>query len=150
MRKWCLIILAVLLLAGCGVETQDEERLQDLDFTVCAETELPDDLRQIIEEKKLHAFQMSYTTKDHLYIVVGYGEHDRTNLCVVVEELYKTDRAIYIKTDLKTEAEMEGDISGVASGTDSNTPDGQTGTSSMYPYIVIRLPRLELPVLNVS
>lgn len=45
---------------------------------------------------------------------------------------------------------MEGDISGVASGTDSNTPDGQTGTSSMYPYIVIRLPRLELPVLNVS
>ena len=85
----------------------------------------------------------SYTTKDHLYIVVGYGEHDRTNLCVVVEELYKTDRAIYIKTDLKTEAEMEGDISGVASGTDSNTPDGQTGTSSMYPYIVIRLPRLE-------
>lgn len=93
---------------------------------------------------------MSYTTKDHLYIVVGYGEHDRTNLCVVVEELYKTDRAIYIKTDLKTEAEMEGDISGVASGTDSNTPDGQTGTSSMYPYIVIRLPRLELPVLNVS
>ena len=117
---------------------------------VCAETELPDDLRQIIEEKKLHAFQMSYTTKDHLYIVVGYGEHDRTNLCVVVEELYKTDRAIYIKTDLKTEAEMEGDISGVASGTDSNTPDGQTGTSSMYPYIVIRLPRLELPVLNVS
>ena len=34
MRKWCLIILAVLLLAGCGVETQDEERLQDLDFTV--------------------------------------------------------------------------------------------------------------------
>lgn len=64
--------------------------------------------------------------------------------------MYKTDRAIYIKTDLKTEAEMEGDISGVASGTDSNTPDGQTGTSSMYPYIVIRLPRLELPVLNVS
>ena len=145
-----ILVLVALACVSSGCRKQEAREGQDLDFTVCAETELPDDLRQIIEEKKLHAFQMSYTTKDHLYIVVGYGEHDRTNLCVVVEELYKTDRAIYIKTDLKTEAEMEGDISGVASGTDSNTPDGQTGTSSMYPYIVIRLPRLELPVLNVS
>lgn len=145
-----ILVLVALACVSSGCRKQETRERQDLDFTVCAETELPDDLRQIIEEKKLHAFQMSYTTKDHLYIVVGYGEHDRTNLCVVVEELYKTDRAIYIKTDLKTEAEMEGDISGVASGTDSNTPDGQTGTSSMYPYIVIRLPRLELPVLNVS
>lgn len=145
-----ILVLVALACVSSGCRKQEARERQDLDFTVCVETELPDDLRQIIEEKKLHAFQMSYTTKDHLYIVVGYGEHDRTNLCVVVEELYKTDRAIYIKTDLKTEAEMEGDISGVASGTDSNTPDGQTGTSSMYPYIVIRLPRLELPVLNVS
>lgn len=145
-----ILVLVALACVSSGCRKQEARERQDLDFTVCEETELPDDLRQIIEEKKLHAFQMSYTTKDHLYIVVGYGEHDRTNLCVVVEELYKTDRAIYIKTDLKTEAEMEGDISGVASGTDSNTPDGQTGTSSMYPYIVIRLPRLELPVLNVS
>lgn len=145
-----ILVLVALACVSSGCRKQEARERQDLEFTVCAETELPDDLRQIIEEKKLHAFQMSYTTKDHLYIVVGYGEHDRTNLCVVVEELYKTDRAIYIKTDLKTESEMEGDISGVASGTDYNTPDGQTGTSSMYPYIVIRLPRLELPVLNVS
>lgn len=145
-----ILVLVALACVSSGCRKEAARERQELDFTVCAQTELPDDLRQIIEEKKLHAFQMSYTTKDHLYIVVGYGEHDRTNLCVVVEELYKTDRAIYIKTDLKTEAEMEGDISGVASGTDSNTPDGQTGTSSMYPYIVIRLPRLELPVLNVS
>lgn len=141
-----ILVLVALACVSSGCRKQEARERQDLEFTVCAETELPDDLRQIIEEKKLHAFQMSYTTKEHLYIVVGYGEHDRTNLCVVVEELYKTDRAIYIKTDLKTEAE----ISGVASGTDSDASGGQTGTSSMYPYIVIRLPRLELPVLNVS
>ncbi len=141
-----ILVLVALACVSSGCRKQEVRERQELEFTVCAETELPDDLRQIIEEKKLHAFQMSYTTKEHLYIVVGYGEHDRTNLCVVVEELYKTDRAIYIKTDLKTKAE----ISGVASGTDSDTSGGQIGTSSMYPYIVIRLPRLELPVLNVS
>jgi len=145
-----ILVLVALACVSSGCRKQEVRERQELEFTVCAETELPDDLRQIIEEKKLHAFQMSYTTKEHLYIVVGYGEHDRTNLCVVVEELYKTDRAIYIKTDLKTEAEMEGEISGVASDTNPDMSGGQIGPSSMYPYIVIRLPRLELPVLNVS
>ena len=145
-----ILVLVALACVSSGCRKQEARERQELEFTVCAETELPDDLRQIIEEKKLHAFQMSYTTKDHLYIVVGYGEHDRTNLCVVVEELYKTDRAIYIKTDLKTEAEMKGEITGAASATEPDMAAGQAGTSSMYPYIVIRLPRLELPVLNAS
>lgn len=151
--------------SGCRKETARER--QELDFTVCAQTELPDDLRGLIEEKKLHAFQLSYTTKEHLYIVVGYGEHDRTNLCVVVEELYKTDRAIYVKTDLKTIESMEQDQadgqSDEASRIDGGTSgvhtagDGQSDEASridaepsMYPYIVIRLPRMDLPVLNVS
>ena len=82
-----ILVLVALACVSSGCRKQEARERQDLDFTVCAETELPDDLRQIIEDKKLHAFQMSYTTKDHLYIVVGYGEHDRTNLCVVVEEL---------------------------------------------------------------
>ena len=76
-----ILVLVALACVSSGCRKQEARERQDLDFTVCAETELPDDLRQIIEEKKLHAFQMSYTTKDHLYIVVGYGEHDRTNLC---------------------------------------------------------------------
>ena len=149
-RQFMILVLVALAYVSSGCRKQEARERQELEFTVCAETELPDDLRQIIEEKKLHAFQMSYTTKDHLYIVTGYGEHDRSNLCVVVEELYKTDRAIYIKTDLKTEAEMKGEITGAASGTDPDMAVGQTGTSSMYPYIVIRLPRLELPVLKAS
>ena len=68
-----ILVLVALACVSSGCRKQEARERQDLDFTVCAETELPDDLRQIIEEKKLHAFQMSYTTKDHLYIVVGYG-----------------------------------------------------------------------------
>lgn len=130
-------MMAVILLcccAGCG--KQDCKEREDLEFTICPETQLPDELREIIEEKKLHAFQISYTTKDHLYIAVGYGMHDRTNLQVIVQELYKTDRAIYIKTELMTQEE--------------SVSDGTPGTPSMYPYIVLKLPRLELPVLSVS
>ena len=182
-----ILVLVALACVSSGCRKEAARERQELDFTVCAQTELPDDLRGLIEEKKLHAFQLSYTTKEHLYIVVGYGEHDRTNLCVVVEELYKTDRAIYVKTNLKTMESMEGagdGQSGEASRIDGGTSgvhtagdgqsdkasridggtsgvhtagDGQSGEASrmdaepsMYPYIVIRLPRMDLPVLNVS
>ena len=158
-----ILVLVALACVSSGCRKEAARERQELDFTVCAQTELPDDLRGLIEEKKLHAFQLSYTTKEHLYIVVGYGEHDRTNLCVVVEELYKTDRAIYVKTNLKT---MEGAGDGQsdkASRIDGGTSgvhtagDGQSDKASridaepsMYPYIVIRLLRMDLPVLNVS
>lgn len=140
-----ILVLVALACVSSGCRKEASRERQELDFTVCAQTELPDDLRGLIEEKKLHAFQLSYTTKEHLYIVVGYGEHDRTNLCVVVEELYKTDRAIYVKTNLKTMESMEG-----AGDGQSDKASRIDAEPSMYPYIVIRLPRMDLPVLNVS
>lgn len=140
-----ILVLVALACVSSGCRKEAARERQELDFTVCAQTELPDDLRGLIEEKKLHAFQLSYTTKEHLYIVVGYGEHDRTNLCVVVEELYKTDRAIYVKTNLKTMESMEG--AGDGQSHEASRIDAEP---SMYPYIVIRLPRMDLPVLNVS
>ena len=52
MRKWCLICLTVLMLTACGVETQDEEKVKDLDFTVLDPERTPEELRNVLEEKK--------------------------------------------------------------------------------------------------
>lgn len=52
MKKWCLVMLAICILTGCGVQTQDEERLSDLDFTVLAPENIPEELRNVLEEKK--------------------------------------------------------------------------------------------------
>ena len=68
-----ILVLVALACVSSGCRKEAARERQELDFTVCAQTELPDDLRGLIEEKKLHAFQLSYTTKEHLYIVVGYG-----------------------------------------------------------------------------
>ena len=85
MKKWCLIILAVLLLAGCGVETQDEERLQDLDFTVMDLEKVPEELRNVLEEKKSIGYSISvkdlYLTKNAIYVdteLMGPGSQEQT------------------------------------------------------------------------
>ena len=60
MKKWCLVVLTMCILAGCGVQTQDEERLSDLEFTVLAPENIPEELRNVLEEKKASPFKVTY------------------------------------------------------------------------------------------
>ena len=44
---------ALVCLCGCTVITKDgNEKVRDIDFTVLAEDNIPDELKQVIEEKK--------------------------------------------------------------------------------------------------
>jgi hypothetical protein len=93
-----LFLLAVL--TACQFQETQEEKRKDLDYTVCDRGKLPDALVDLIEEKKKEPFKLTYRTKDYLYIVVGYGAQDRRDLNVVMSELYLTDNAIIVDTDL--------------------------------------------------
>lgn len=134
-KKFVLIllsyVLSFILLTGCG--KKEEEVRKDIEFTVCDRTKLPEELLEIIEEKKHNVFKLSYINNDYMYIVVGYGEKNRQNLNVVVENLYRTDNAIYIETNLITEEEKD--------------KDQPSGGASMYPYIVLKCEKYDLPVV---
>ena len=130
MRKWCLIFLAVWVLAGCGVETQDEEKIKDLEFTVLDPERTPEELRNVLEEKKTEPFKVTYEDEGYLYICVGYGEQQTSGYSIAVEDLYLTSNAIYVKTDLLG-------------------PDGteETADAVTCPYLVVKLEYLEQPVV---
>lgn len=138
MRDRCKLILAALLLVllfsvtGCGKE--EESKRRDIEFTVCDDTRVPTELLEIINEKKSKIFKLTYVNNEYLYIAIGYGEHDRNNLNVVVEDLYVTDNAIYVDTNLFTNEMTPSDA--VAEG-----------GASMYPYIVLKCEKYELPVV---
>ena len=62
-RTYCLTIVllgVLMLLSGC-VRKECEEKVKDLEFTVAKEEELPEALRQQIEEKKEGAFRFTYS-----------------------------------------------------------------------------------------
>ena len=124
--------MLLFFVTGCKRE-QDEIR-SEIEYTVCDNTMLPDELRDIIDERKDRVFKLAYIDTDNMYIAVGYGEKDRNNLCVMVEELYATDKAIYIETNLLTNG---------ATPSDATT----YGSSSMYPYVVVKCQKIDLPVL---
>ena len=115
-KKWILIVsiltFFIACLIGCEVEEASEKKIKDLEFTVCDESRLPDALVDIIKEKKKEPFKLTYRTKDYMYIVVGYGASDRTDISVTMTDLYLTENAIFVNTDLVANGEerLEGEM----------------------------------------
>ena len=142
-KRRIVFLLSALLLclgaAGCG--RKDNQDKKEIKYSICDETQIPDELRNIIEEKKANVFKLSYVNNDAMYIAIGYGAHNRQNLSVIVEDIYKTDNSIYVETNLYTKEEL--DESEQATGSDSIG----AGTPSMYPYIVIKCDKYDLPVV---
>lgn len=131
--KAALVLVLLFSLTGCKDGEEQRER-QEIDFTVCSRDMLPEELYTIIEEKKENVSKFTYANGSFMYIVVCYGEKDRENLNVVVNDLFMTSNAIYIDTTLKTDK---------ASSSDTEV----TGELSMYPYVVLKCEKYDLPVV---
>ena len=102
--KVVILLITVLITAfaimGCKNEEDEIKKLKDLEFTVVEDADAPGELMEIINEKKENPFRLSYSNKDYLYIVVGYGKQNSGGYSITVEDLYLTKNAIYIDTNL--------------------------------------------------
>lgn len=118
------------VLTGCSVEKEDQDKVRDLEFTVVGEPDVPEELKNLVEEKKASPFKLTYTNDKGLYIAIGYGEQPTGGYSIAVEELYLTENSIVIDTELKGPAKGE-----------------EAGTEKSYPYIVVQTEYLENPVI---
>lgn len=134
MKKWkrytCLITGLLLFLTGCSVERTDKKKIKDLEFTVVEESQIPEELLPLIEEKKQEDFKMTFDTEDSRYMVRGYGVQPTNGYSISVEELYMTSNAIYLNTNLIGPAKGEA-VSQVES----------------WPYIVIKIEYMDKSVV---
>jgi hypothetical protein len=135
-RKWMIFfglamwVLVVRTLSGCTVNGDNGDKVRDLDFTVVADTDIPQELKQIIAEKQQSPFKLTYSDDKNLYIVVGYGKQTSGGYSIAVNDLYLTDNSIILDTELIGPEKGE-----------------NTGTEPSYPFIVIRTEMSELPVV---
>ena len=115
-------IITVLFCAGCSVEQTNRTKISDLDYTIVAENEIPEELLADIEEKKAADFKMTYKDDTFLYIVRGYGEQETGGYSICMQEVYLTSNAIIFDTELIGPRKGE---------TISKSPS--------YPYIVVKV-----------
>lgn len=122
MRRWACGFLLLLLLTGCAERYDSTVKLRNLDFTVIDREDLPDELLTVIEEKRKHPFQIFYADQGTLYIAEGYGRQTETGYSVAVKELYETEDAIHIRTELL-----------------GPKPGEMTKEIATYPYVAVKL-----------
>lgn len=131
-RKYILMIIllgVLMLLSGC-VRKECGEKVKDLEFTVTKEEELPEALRQQIEEKKEGDFRFTYSDNEYLYVARGYGIQETGGYSISVEDCYLSDTAICVKTRLQ------------------GPKNGEEVTKApSYPFIVLKLELREEEVL---
>ena len=74
--------------------------MRDLEFSVVGDGDVPAELKQIISEKTLQPFKLTFSDEQNLYIVVGYGPQSTGGYSIAVKELYLTENSIVIDTEL--------------------------------------------------
>lgn len=131
MRKICCFFLVtlMLLLSGCKMIKVENVRVEELDYTVVRETDIPETLMALIQEKKAEAFDATYEHEGYLYIVRGYGKQKSGGYSITVSDLYLGKNAIYVEMDLVGPETLEEKTEGVS-----------------YPYIVLKLEGRTEPV----
>ena len=83
-RKHFYIIagIFILALAGCSIKKEDTKKIQDIEFTVVAPEDIPEELKEDIEKARDTPFRLTYADQGYLYIARGYGEKEKTGYSV--------------------------------------------------------------------
>ena len=119
--KLLLICAISLFLTACSVETYDQTKENDIDFTVLSEEEIPEQVREIIEASKTENFRKTYSDKDYLYIIIGYAQ-PTSSYSIEIQELYESSNAVYVTSMLKGPSRAE-----------------KVLEVETYPYIVVKM-----------
>lgn len=125
-----IFLLQILFLCGCSIREEDSVKLRDLEFTLVSEERLPEELKTMIEEKKQEPFKFTYTDQENLYLCIGYGEQATGGYSITVNELYLTENAIYVHTNLL-----------------GPSPKEKENPAVSYPYVVIKTENLDKNVV---
>ena len=122
------ICLCALFCLSFGCTSKKEERLQEIDFTVVDDDEIPEELKTIIDQKKTGEFKLTYADQDELYIVVGYGKQLTGGYSIQFPDVYLTKENIVVTSVLLG-------------------PEGEEPANISYPYAVIKIEYRPEPVL---
>ncbi len=134
-RLWqtALLMLLVLSVSGCSFRVFREQEGRDLDFTVTARSELPEEVEAVLDEQLGTSFQTACQYGDSLYLICGYPPQAAGGYSIRVNKLTATEDAIYFQAEL---------VGAEASATEETTEEGQSA-----PWIVVKTEYLDLPVI---
>ena len=123
----CLAVL-FLTLGGCRMIRIEEGDKTPLTYTVLDDSQIPEELKELIAEKKESEFQIAYQRGNELFLAKGYGRQMSGGYSIQAESLQASSNAIFFETKLIGPTEKV------------------QGGEPSYPYIVIETEYRDCPV----
>ena len=96
-----------MLLASCRITDVSEGERKELSYAIVKPGDFPPEIDQILRKKKESAFQMAYESGDDLYILRGYGKQKSGGFSIQIEEVSKSENAVFVRTKLVGPAAKE-------------------------------------------
>lgn len=110
------------IFGGCGIERTDDSKISDVEYEIVEEEDLPQELKEKIEEKKASDFKLTYEGDNYLYVVRGYGEQETGGYSIQILDFYLTKNAVIFDTNLI-----------------GPSKDETKNAAPSYPYLVVRM-----------
>lgn len=117
-------------LFGCGVEKTDESKVEDIDYCIVEENDIPKELMAKIQEKKAADLKMVFENDDFVYIVRGYGEQETGGYSIQITDVYLTKNAVVFRSNLV-----------------GPSKDQVKNVVPSYPYVVLKIQNMEKNVI---
>ncbi len=120
------------LLVACKTKDSKPEKVKELEFTVVEDANVPEELMEVINERKTNPFKITYADEgeEYLYIIVGYGQKPTGGYSISIDELFLAENVIYLDTNLIGPSEEE-----------------FVSNAVTYPYVVIKIEYTDKRVL---
>lgn len=136
-KKICLLAVLpclLLCLCACSAEILHKEEGRQLDFTVTARSELPEEVEAVLDEKLGTSFETACQYGDSLYLICGYPAQESGGYSIRVNHLTATKDAIYFQAEL------------IGPGNEETAGNGENSASTA-PWLVVKTEYLDLPVI---
>lgn len=133
MRRMVLAVAVLsvqVFLSGCAETYDSTDKLEDPDYQIMNEEDAPDELGEMINRAREEPFQITYADQGKLFIAEGYGRKSTSGYSVAVKELYETEDAIHVRTNLLGPQKKE-----------------EIRDAATYPCVIVQLEYVEKEVL---
>ena len=97
-----LCMTAVLCLAawGCVRTLNLNGQKKNVEYVICKDSNLPDQLKTLLEEKKKNPGTFTYRNSRYIYLVVCYGKRAYSGYSVKIEECWRSEETLFLRTQL--------------------------------------------------
>lgn len=123
-----LVLCTALLLIGCEKDTRPA-KTGKMEYTIAGGSDIPQELKKLINERKKKSFELTFSENSCLYIVKGYGKQKSGGYSIKINDFYIAKDTLVLDTEL------------FGPKKDQNVSDQPS-----YPYIVIKTEYREEPV----